>query len=211
MTTCPHCTTHDLEHGGFLCDPCIRATSRRLRALPWLWAGLEARLMPGSSTPHAMGRTPSATAALPLQEEVLDLRAEGGIVTVLETWRLLVHDARTLPPPAPAVGIGPRVTIAATALELHLDWIARWHRAPDLARDVNTLVGRSLAVIQLGHDTDQARYLGRCIAQSTDGTVCGRPLYAHRERVVQCEWCLCRYTPDTWLALRHHQPGRRAA
>ncbi|MEL3944844.1 hypothetical protein [Streptomyces sp. LNU-CPARS28] len=207
MTTCPHCTTNDLDHGGFLCDPCIRTTSRRLRQMPALWAALAAWLAPGRGAPFISGRTPRAEAPLPLREEVLDLRADGGIVGVLEDWRTAVHEARSMAPPTLAVGIGPRITIAATALDGHLGWIARWYAGPDLATDVQQLVGRAYGVIQPGHDADEPQYLGRCVAADPAGTVCGRPLYAHPDQVVQCEWCLCVYTPETWLALRHYQPG----
>ncbi|MFF9894942.1 hypothetical protein [Streptomyces longispororuber] len=208
MTTCPHCTTNDLAHGGFLCAPCTRTTSRRLQHLPTLWAALEAWLSPGRGEPFIGGRTLRAEAPLPLREEPLDLRAEGGIVGILEDWRAAVHDARGMTPPTRAVGIGHRITIAATALDGHLDWIARWYAGPDLAADIRTLTGRAYAVIQPGRDPDEPQYLGRCVAAGPDGAVCSRPLYAYPDRVVQCEWCLCTYTPDTWLALRHYQPGR---
>ncbi|QCX81083.1 hypothetical protein C9F11_37500 [Streptomyces sp. YIM 121038] len=208
MTTCPHCTTNDLPHGGFLCDPCVRATSRHLLQLPTLWSALEIWLAPGRGAPFISGRTPRAEAPLPLREEVLDLRAEGGIVGVLEDWRAAVHDARGMAPPPRAVSLEHRVAIAARALDGHLDWIARWYAAPDLATDIRTLVGRAYAVIQPGRDPDEPQYLGRCIATDTTGAVCGRPLHAYPDRAVQCDWCLCVYTPDTWLALRHYQPGR---
>ncbi|MEV0441839.1 hypothetical protein AB0I84_06010 [Streptomyces spectabilis] len=185
----------------------MRATSRRLTQLPALWAVLEYWLAPGSGQPFASGRPLRCEPPLPLREEVLDLRAEGGIVGVLERWRARVHADRRLPAPARAVPIGHRITIAATALEHHLAWIARWYAAPDLAADVRQLVGRSFAVIQPGRDLEEPRYLGRCIAADAAGAVCGRPLFAHPDRTVQCEWCLCLYTPDTWLALRLYQPG----
>ncbi|MGW0821807.1 hypothetical protein [Streptomyces sp. NPDC002845] len=206
---CTLCNTRTIEHGGFLCPACTRTTHDRLQRLPRMWTALEAWLAPGSTTTTAYGRTPLTEAPLPVREEVLDLRAAGGIVGVLEDWRAAVHEARGFTLPALAASFEHRVTIAAHALDRNLDWIARWYMGPTFAEEIRQLTARVYGVIQPGHDHERPPFLGYCIAVDTSGIVCGAKLWAYMDRPVKCEWCLCPYPPDTWLALARHQPGRQ--
>ncbi|MFC8361107.1 hypothetical protein ACFUIY_14690 [Streptomyces griseorubiginosus] len=208
---CTLCTKTDLEHGS-LCPGCTRDTLDRLRRLPRLWAALEDWLTPGATgTAQYGGRVRRVEAPLPLSEEVLDLRAGGGIVGVLEDWHTAVCDARDLPVPARAAALQSRITAAAAALADHIHFIALWEQGGQLAREVAHLVDRVRTVVQPGRALDEPpepTYLGRCIAAvDEDGTACGHRLYADMTRTVQCGLCLCLYPPETWLALRYLQPG----
>lgn len=211
---CTLCTKHELEFGS-LCPDCTRATLDRLQRLPRLWASLDAWLPPGSNGPTQYGgRARMAEAPMPLREETLDLRAAGGIVGVLEDWRDAVHDTRHLPVPARIGSLWHRLTQASAQLQDQIHFIALWEEGGQLAREIRRLVERVTGVVQPGRALDEPpapTFLGHCIAADPDGIVCGRKLYADMTRTVQCTWCLCPYPPDTWLALRHHQPGRDQA
>jgi hypothetical protein len=181
---CTLCTKHRIEHGS-LCTGCTRTTLDHLYRLPRMWASLEAWLAPG---------------------------ATGGIVGVLEDWHAAVCEARGLPAPARAASLQRRITVAASGLYQQIHFIALWEHGGLLAKEVARLVDRVRAVVQPGRALDEPpepTLLGRCIATvDEDGTVCGHRLYADMTRPVQCGLCLCVYPPDTWLALRHFQPGR---
>jgi len=208
---CTLCTTHELEYGS-LCPGCTRATHDRLLRLPGLWASLEAWLAPGATGPAAYGgRSRLAEAPLPLNKEVLDLRAAGGIVGVLEDWREAVYETRGWRRPERAASLAHRVTIAAADLDHHLDFIARWYAGASFGWDIRRLVDRVRTVVQPGREPGEQQFLGYCIAVDPGGIVCGNRLFADMARPVQCDWCLCSYPPDTWLALRNFQPARANA
>jgi len=210
---CTLCSTQ-LEHGT-LCPDCTRATLERLQRLPRIWASLEAWLTPGSSGPAQYGgRTRMAEAPMPLSQEVLDLRSAGGIVGVLEDWRDAVHDTRRLPIPARAGSLWHRICHASADLQDQIHFIALWEHGGQLGREIRRLVERVSAVVQPGRALDEPpapTFLGHCIAVDPGGIVCGTKLFADMTRPVQCEWCLCTYPPDSWLALRHYQPGQDQA
>ena len=210
---CTLCTKHLVKHGT-LCNDCTRTTLDRIQRLPRMWASLEAWLAPGTTGPAAYGgRARLAEAPMPLRQDVLDLRAAGGIVGVLEDWRDAVYDTRgyTLPPRAAA--LTRRVQAASSALQGQIHFIALWEQGGQLALEVGHLVDRVRAVVQPGRALDEPAeptFLGHCIAVDPSGIVCGHRLYADMARPVQCSWCLCSYPPDTWLALRHFQPQTAA-
>lgn len=208
---CTLCAKHHIEHGS-LCPDCTRTTLDHLHRLPRMWASLEAWLAPGAAGPAQYGgRVRRAEAPLPLSEEVLDLRAAGGIVGVLEDWHTAVCETRGLPVPVRSASLRNRVSTAAAGLVHQIHFIALWEQGGQLAREVGRLVDRVRAVVQPGRALDEPpepTFLGRCIAVDEDGIVCGHRLYADMTRPVQCGHCLCLYPPHTWLALRHLQPGR---
>ncbi|MEU9661893.1 hypothetical protein [Streptomyces chartreusis] len=211
---CTLCTTHQIDHGR-LCPDCARITLERLTQLPRLWATLEAWLAPGTVGPAGPtqygGRTRRAEAPLPLNQEVLDLRGPGGIIGVLEDWREAIHDTRGLPIPARTGSPWYRVTRASAGLQDQIHFIVLWDQGGQLAVEVRHLVDRVRAVVQPGRALDEPReptFLGYCIAVDQGGIICGHKLWADLTRTVQCDWCLCQYPPDTWLALRKLQPGQ---
>ncbi|MEI5522512.1 hypothetical protein WB388_18075 [Streptomyces brasiliscabiei] len=210
---CTLCDTHEIEYGS-LCHSCTRATHERLTRLPRLWASLESWLTPGTSgSAQYGGRVRLAEAPLPVDSEVLDLIAEGGIVGVLEDWRAAMYETRSWDQPARATSLGNRVSIAAADLDDHLDWISRWYMGETFGQEIRRLFQRAYRIVRPGHELDQPRptFLGHCIAVDRSGVVCGAKIYADMRTVVRCEWCLCPYPPERWLALRHFQPGSQAA
>lgn len=205
---CTLCETHELAYGT-LCPTCTRQLQDRLASLPRLWASLEAWLSPAvRGLSQYGGRTPMVEAPLPLAEEVLDLRAAGGIVGVLEDWHDAVCSNRRLDMSPRTGSLALRVNTAAWGLIHHIYFIALWEQGPVLGKEVRDLVDRVRHVVQPEEDTPKRTLLGHCIAVDATGVVCGSVLYADMNKPVQCGWCLCEYPPDTWLALRHYQPGR---
>lgn len=211
---CTLCTKQVVKHGT-LCNDCTLTTLDRLQRLPRMWVSLEAWLAPGTTGPAAYGgRTRLAEAPLPLRQEVLDLRAAGGIVGVLEDWRDAVYDIRGYRVPPRSAALVRRVQAASSALQQQIHFVALWEQGGQLALEVRHLVDRVRAVVDPGRALDEPKeptFLGYCVAVDPAGIVCGRRLYADITRTVQCDWCLCNYPPDTWLALRHHQPTPAAA
>lgn len=207
---CALCTTHALEHGT-LCPTCTRDTLDRLHQLPRLWAALDSWLTPGTTgSPQYGGRVRRAEAPLPLNQEVLDLRAAGGIAGVLEDWHTAICQERGLPAPVRPASLARRVTTAAAALAGNIYFIALWEQGGTLAAEVRRLVERVRQVVEPGPDPErpQPTLLGHCIAADPAGVICGARIYADMTKTVQCGWCLCPYPPDTWLALRHFQPSQ---
>lgn len=205
---CTLCKQH-LVHGA-LCATCTLDTLGYLRRLPRLWTALEAWLVPGvTGGAQYGGRVRHAEAPLPLDSEVLNLRAAGGIVGVLEDWRDAVRETRGLPEWERIGSLAHRVTSAGTYLAGQIHFIALWDQGAQLGREVRQLTERVERVIdpEPAPDRKQPFLVGYCIAVDPSGIVCGTRIHARVDRAVQCEWCLCLYPPDTWLQLRHFQPG----
>lgn len=208
---CTLCREHPLQYGT-LCPACTRELQDRLASLPRLWASLEAWLTPSvRGLAQYGGRTPMVEAPLPLDGEVLDLRAAGGIVGVLEDWHDAVRSSRDLDTQPRTGSLALRVNTAAWGLIHHIYFIALWEQGPVLGREIRGLVDRVRRVVEPDEDSGLPTILGHCIAVDSLGTVCGSTLYADMGRPVQCGWCLCLYPPESWLALRRLQPGHPAA
>ncbi|WP_406056272.1 hypothetical protein OG462_09195 [Streptomyces sp. NBC_01077] len=201
MNTCGMCET-PVEH-GYLCPGCTRALADRLQRMPRLYNALGAFLAPAATREPGGGRTGRAEAPLPVCEPVLNLRANGGMVTTLETWRSDLHAARRWAPPTSAVGIPNRVALAAGALLHSVDWIATcWSEASDLAHEIRDLE-RDIATITGARERPAGLRLGPCPAEHTDGTLCGAILRLQPgEQLVTCRWCATTYPPGTWALLK---------
>ncbi|GGX99142.1 hypothetical protein [Streptomyces fructofermentans] len=208
---CTLCKTHVLRHGT-LCSTCTTNTLGHLHRLPRMWAALETWLAPGTTgAAQYGGRVRHPEAPLPLDTEVLTLRAAGGITGVLEDWADAVRHTRGLPE-RPRVGsLAHRVTAAAGYLASQIHFIALWEQGPQLGREIGQLVDRARNAVQRDEAEEKGRptFLGYCIAVDPSGVICGARIPAAIDRPVQCAWCLCPYPPETWLQLRHLQPGRR--
>lgn len=92
-TTCVICQRglREPELGRFACCLCQRRGTERLRDLPTLYAQTAHLLLPGVR--GRAGRvTSSKSAPLPCSEAVLNLRARGGLVTILESWESAFRD-----------------------------------------------------------------------------------------------------------------------
>jgi hypothetical protein len=203
-----------LQHGS-LCPACTIDTLEYLGWLPGLWAELEDWLIPGiRGGSQYGGRVRMAEAPMPLDEEALTLRAAGGIVGILEDWHDAICDARGLPAPARPGSLAHRVEAASRGLTGQIHFIALWEQGGQLGREVRQLVARVRRVVEPGYEQDEPKpptFLGYCIAVDTSGVVCGARIFADMDKAVQCEWCLCPYPPERWLALRHFQPDNQAA
>lgn len=195
--TCLHCDT-PLDHEAMLCLPCTRALAGRLERMPKLHAALAPYLAPGSRRPEEI-RSTAVEAPLPVREEVLDLRADGGIVSVLETWRAIMQADRGWGEPARDGSIEARIRTAARGLSLNLDWIAAsWPAAGEFATDIRNLEQSVLSIVSPPEETYR---VGECPA-TYDGVRCGAVIRArHGDTEVRCKWCLATYSPAQWLAL----------
>lgn len=205
---CTLCKKH-LVHGA-LCAACTLDTLGHLHRLPRLWTALEAWLAPAvTGGAQYGGRVRHAEAPLPLDSEVLNLRAAGGIAGVLEDWRDAVRETRGLPAPERTGSLAHRVTSAGAYLAGQIHFIALWDQGAQLGREVSQLAERVQRIVDPEPEPgrDQPVLLGYCIAVYPSGMVCGTRIHADISRPVQCGWCLCPYPPDTWLQLRHFQPG----
>jgi len=208
---CTLCKEHPLPYGA-VCPTCTRELQDRLASLPRLWDALEAWLSPAvRGLSQYGGRTAMVEAPLPLAEEVLDLRAAGGIVGVLEDWHDAVCASRSLDTQPRTGSLALRVNTAAWGLIHHIYFIALWDQAPVLGREIRDLVNRVRRVVQPEDDTPKRTILGHCIAVDAAGVECGSTLYADVGKPVQCGRCLGLYPPDSWLALRNSQPGHADA
>lgn len=210
MNVCGLCE-QQLEH-DYLCPGCARATTERLERMPTLWAALAAWLAPGSGVSAQYGRTSPVEAPLPVRESALNLRAVGGIAGVLEDWRAAMQEDRGWGAPAVPAAIGHRVTVAARALAINMDWIvSSWPMAGDMAQEVRALERAAMSVVD-PEDPDERRQrhgspIGRCVAQFPEGDVCGAELRSYPgQAVVSCASCGTAYGPDDYLLLKHLQP-----
>lgn len=205
---CTLCKTNTLRYGT-LCGACTLDTLAHIRRLPRMWAGLEAWLTPGVRGAQYGGRVRHAEAPLPLDAEVLTLRAAGGITGVLEDWRDAVRDARGLHEWERVGSLAHRVAGAAGYLASQIHFIALWEQGPQLGRELRQLVERVERHVQPALPEERAlpEFLGYCIAVDPSGVICGARIPLVMDRPVQCGWCLCPYPPETWLQLRHYQPG----
>lgn len=210
MTPCGLCE-RQLEH-GFLCPGCARATTDRLDRMPRLWQALGAFLAPSSGSPQ-YGRTRPCEAPLPAREDVLTLRAAGGIAGILEDWRAAMQAARGWGQPVIPGSVERRVAVAARALSINMDWItAEWLAAGEMAREIRDLESTVLAILD-PEDPDERRHrygtpIGYCVAALPDGEVCGAVLRSYPgQAVLTCRQCGTQYGPEQYLLLKQLQPA----
>ncbi|MFI1287438.1 hypothetical protein ACH4VM_02820 [Streptomyces sp. NPDC020792] len=211
MNDCGLCE-RGLEH-GYLCPGCTRATTQRLDRMPKLWTALAAFLAPGSSTSPQYGRTRPSEAPLPAREDVLSLRAAGGIAGVLEDWRSAMQADRGWGTPAAPADVGRRVVVAARALSINIEWIASsWPLAGEMAVEVRGLEADVLTIVDPEDPEDRKRQhgtrIGYCVAQFEGGDVCGAVLRSYPgEATLKCRWCATEYGPADYLLLKQLQPA----
>lgn len=193
--------TDPLPNDARLCEPCTHTLNDRLAELPEQYAELALHLRPGvgrSDGPVALVRE----APLPVNQAVLDLRAAGGIVTVLEGWREAMQDARGWGAPARSGTIEQRVIAAARGLALNMDFIAgEFDGAGDLYSEVRELSGACRAILDPDPEAP-GPYVADCAAELPSGAICGRPLRVDAShRSIRCRACGTDYPPSMWMAL----------
>lgn len=146
--TCPSALWDD-ESGRYICRPCERRIAENLAALAGprgLYARLCLRTHPGK---RAAGPMVSGTrgSSMPPNEEILNLIANGGIVSDLETW---VEDWSTYGLAQPSAGgrLQHRVDQAIATLRLNLPQAATRHPALDeFAREIAKIRRRCEGII----------------------------------------------------------------
>ncbi|MEU2313117.1 hypothetical protein [Streptomyces albidoflavus] len=118
------------ELGRMACRRCTDRISADLAALPGLYVQLGGALMPGSGAggPAVSG---SRTAPLPLRLAPLSLAARGGVVTVLQSWLVDVHELLGYPHPRWEGDLVGQCHQVVARLQLLLPWIAENHPAVD--------------------------------------------------------------------------------
>ncbi|MEU9498211.1 hypothetical protein [Streptomyces sp. NPDC048196] len=195
---CTACTA-PLDHAAQLCPACTGGLDVRLAELPGLYLLLADQLRPGagrSDGPVALVRE----APLPVREDVLDMRAAGGMVTTLESWREAMQEARGWGQPACTGSIERRIMAAARGLQLNLDWIAaEFEAAGDLAREIRALTGQVNALLD---PAPRTLSVGTCAADLGQGDICDAPLRVPAgTTTVRCRRCGTNYPPHTWMTL----------
>ncbi|MEU7377661.1 hypothetical protein [Streptomyces albidoflavus] len=129
------------------CRRCTLRISDDLSALPGLYEQLGGALAPGSRAggPAVSG---SRTAPLPLRLAPLSLSAKGGVVTVLQTWLVDVHELLEYPHPRWEGDLVGQCRQVVARLQLLLPWIAENHPAVDeFAREIRQLRGQCVAQV----------------------------------------------------------------
>ncbi|MFJ3949015.1 hypothetical protein ACIPXV_02950 [Streptomyces libani] len=194
---CTACTA-PLDHDAQLCPGCVRGLDVRLAELPVQYLLLSTQLRPGAARgdgPVALVRVPP----LPVREDVLDMRAAGGMVTMLEDWREAMQNARGWGRPARTGSIERRVMAAARGLQMNLDWISEFFQgAGDMAREIRHLSGQTAALLDPAPPTLR---VGDCAAD-LGGDICGAPLRVPAGTTdVRCRRCGTEYPPHMWMTL----------
>ncbi|WP_411140279.1 hypothetical protein [Streptomyces sp. x-80] len=195
---CTACTA-PLTTSAQLCDACAHGLDVRLDELPVYYLLLADRLQPGA----ARGDGPVALvreAPLPVRVDVLTMRAEGGMVSVLESWREAMQDARGWGRPARVGTIERRVQAAARGLRINLDWIAaEFPGAADMAREIRHLARQANALLD---PAPGVLRVGDCAADLGGGDICGAPLRVPAGAAsIRCRLCGTDYPPHTWMTL----------
>ncbi|MDG9705559.1 hypothetical protein [Streptomyces sp. DH37] len=200
MTICGLCErelhTDAAEH--HLCPGCTNATAERLDRMPKLYAALAAFLHSTGRRPE-LGRTTPVEAPIPVSEPALSLRGPGGIVGVLEDWRSAMQHDRGWGQPAATGTTERRVTVAARALSMNLDWIAAsWPMAGAFAEEIRDLERSVVSIVNPPVKTTRVGYCPTVVG----GEQCGAVLRATAgTALIRCRWCGTSYPPETWLAL----------
>lgn len=204
MSTCDLCEQRQ-DADSYLCPPCVSTVRQRLAALPYLYRDLAEELVPlGSNWPRQDGGGGTRVdAPLPVVEHPLVLRANGGIVGVLEDWQAGLHAERGWAEPVVPAGVEPRVRAAAAALTVQLPWIAaNWGQAATFAQEINDLYCEVTSIVAPPERTTR---IGYCPA-IRDDALCGAVLRMVRGAVaITCPWCEAEYPERLWMWLRNIQ------
>ncbi|MFK8844729.1 hypothetical protein [Streptomyces sp. Ac-502] len=129
----------DDEWGRTACRICQDRGVEALRALPALYDQLGDLLEPGSG--RGGGRVSGTRGApLPCSLHVLDMRARGGLVTVLADWEAAVRDELDYEAAGFRGGLRQTLTGVVTFLVANTPWIySSFTGAADLHREIRAL------------------------------------------------------------------------
>jgi hypothetical protein len=154
-TTCTICARElwEDEAGRYACKPCQRRLDDHLAAIAGpagLYARLCLRLEPGARTPDTRVSGGSGGAPIPADLTVLDLTANGGLVSTLEAW---VADWASYGLAATGTGgrLQHRVDQAVATLRLNLPRAVDRHPALDeCAREIRDVHRTCAALVDGG-------------------------------------------------------------
>jgi hypothetical protein len=201
---CSHCRRDlfqlEVELGRIACFPCENNARTRLRELPGQYDSLGELLVPGRATGGSAKVTGSKDAPIPAAMQPLSLRANGGIVTLLQviedSWR--PHLKKTI---ATFAG-GPEQTLATVInfLSINLNWACRKYEYIDDDLDtIDTLYWQAKNIIEGNIPRPipvHCRYL------YDDGTECEAPMRVDINREsAKCGTCGTRWGRQEWVAL----------
>ncbi|MFE9382342.1 hypothetical protein ACFYMO_03760 [Streptomyces sp. NPDC007025] len=132
-TTCTVCQQNlwDSELGHQACGACVRKLDRLLQDLAGprgLYAQLATVLTPGTVGDSARV-SGSRTAPLPIRLEPLSLASRGGVVTILQTWLVDIHEHLGYRHPRWQGGLQGQLDQAVSRLRILLPWAAENHEA----------------------------------------------------------------------------------
>ncbi|MEU0937643.1 hypothetical protein [Embleya sp. NPDC005971] len=204
--TCAVCgyALHGDQLDRVACRRCELRLDGQLESLPGHYDALADALLPGAqadSTPVSGTRTPP----LPVRLEALNLRAPGGMVTILTDWE---DDWRRLYgwQPARARGRAEETLDGAVRfLRNNLGWACRQHPAiGEFAGEIGELVARCKAACGARSD---AKYIGDCPGPDDDQE-CGTRLYADPWMdFIRCRRCRSEWPRSEWIGLGTRMHG----
>lgn len=198
MTHCTICRRPtDSDRDPVRHQRCATRLGENLRDIPAHYALMGAVLAPGTSSAAARV-SGTRTAPLPVRLEPLNLRARGGIITILATWEADWRETRGLTPATRGLSATDLSAIVLW-LRAHLPWAITEHPAVDeFAAEIRDLLHQCRAVAGL---LPTMTRIGDC--QALDGDQqCGAALYAdaHAEEI-RCRRCGSRWTRGQWVLL----------
>lgn len=185
------------------CRPCEDHIRYSLDEVEQLWPQLPDYLERGRG--HSGGRpAPSATAPLPLAEDVLSMIGPGGIHDQLGIHDAEIRTARGLPGGRVVGSSDYRMRIVVKHLRAHLAWAAANVSLKDLSRAVDYHLGVMRAVTGDGAPTGRRPVTrAACTAMYGDGTECGGTIVLDRgARRLDCVACGTEYSAQALAALQ---------
>lgn len=193
----------DDEQARVACRRCQTRLHRQLLELPDLYRRLGEALPPAGANPGP-AVSGSKPRRLPVNEDVLELRAWGGMVTDLQAheddWR-----SELGMPVAPWRGtVEQTIAGAVEWLAAHVWWACeKYPHVDGLDEDVRRLQAAARSIVDPPERTIR---VGNCPAAYEDGAVCGAILRALPDDTeIRCRWCGASYPESTWLSLRAAQ------
>lgn len=197
---------------GYLCPGCTSLTVERLAALPGLYNALALFLQPGARGSAERVATSKAEPPLPVAEDPLSLRSEGGMVTWCEDWRSAMHDTLGWPEARRRGPYEQRLARAVRGLRDNVLWIADgWEQAGTFAQELLELHGAATSIVDPSDPADRPKRMGYCPTR-VDGVLCGAVVSRRPGQTTpRCAWCSTEWPSTRWLEFRAAQSEFEAA
>lgn len=186
-------------HRDRVCGGCAADLAAKLADLPRLYALLEDHLEPRPG--HGERVSGSRTPPLPVALAVLNLRAKGGMVTVLHSWLTDWYEILDWSSPSVAGRNGESIAYAVCKrLAGNLPWACEHHPAVDeFAVEVREIHALAAA---LEADRQRRIAIGECPSVLEDGSVCATALSVEPgASAIRCPQCQAEHRRDSWRLL----------